>query len=216
MLAQGPEERLVLIAVASVDFAAAIRGRSKRLTSAADKALMFAWREVADVLLVGHRTLAVERYGSLLPPRLEQARERQQKPAWPPIATISRTGELEFERIMRANTPPALTVYGPVEPPPTQWPVTWRNIDADEDLLRQAVSDLRARGARTIVCEGGPTIFSLLVEANLATDYSLTVAPALVGGEVPIFHPAMRGRPHPVTTVDATAIDGHVFVHYAF
>lgn len=205
LLERGPNDRLVLVAVASVDFAAAIEGRSKRLSSAADRALMFAWREVADVLLVGSRTLTIERYGSLLPPPHDRS-------AWPPIATVSRTGDLDFDRILRAKTPPALTVYSPVAPPRTHHDVTWRESTAD---VKRVVADLRARGARTIVCEGGPTIYAQLVEAGLATDFSLTVAPALVGGETPIFHSTMRGGPHPVTTLDATAIDGHVFVHYA-
>lgn len=205
MLQQGPDDRLILVAVASVDFAAAIEGRSKRLSSAADRALMFAWREVADVLLVGSRTLTVERYGSLLPPPLE-------RPAWPPIATISRTGDLDFDRILRARTPPALTVYSPVAPPLTHHDVTWRRAPAD---VTSVVADLRARGARIIVCEGGPTIYAQLVEADLATDFSLTVAPALVGGATPIFHSAMHGEPRPVDTLEVTNIGDHVFVHYA-
>ena len=56
-LEAGPAQRLVLVAVASLDFAASIEGRSRRLSSAADRALMFAWREVADVLLVGSHTI---------------------------------------------------------------------------------------------------------------------------------------------------------------
>src|SRR3954469_14227999 len=102
LLAAGGPERLVLIAVSSLDFVAAVRGRTKRPTSAADQALMFAWREVADVLLVGARTLTVERYGELVPGRPQQV----------PIVTISRAGDLDFTRALRANTPPRLTVYG--------------------------------------------------------------------------------------------------------
>ena len=209
MLASGPADRLILVAVASVNFAAAIEGRSKRLSSDADRALMFAWREVADVLLVGSRTLTVERYGSLLPPELAAGREARGLPAWPPIATLSRTGDLDFDRILRARTPPSLTVYGPVQPPGDR--AHWRESPAD---FASVVADLRARGARTIVCEGGPTVYTHVLD--LATDFSLTVAPNLVSGEASLFHPATENHTRHVRTTDVTAIGGHVFVHYAF
>jgi riboflavin biosynthesis pyrimidine reductase len=200
VLAAGPEPRLILVAVASVDFAAAVHGRSKRLSSPADKALMFAWREVADALLVGPRTLEAERYGSLLGPGSDRP--------WPPVVTVSRSGRLDFERILRAKTPPELVVYGPVDP---RGPAEWRHAGD----VSGAVADLRARGARTIVCEGGPTLYAQLVASGLATDFSLTVAPALVGAGPELFDPALRGHSRPVRMLDVTAIGDHVFVHYA-
>jgi riboflavin biosynthesis pyrimidine reductase len=198
-LAAGPRQRLILVAVASLDFAAAVAGRSKQLSSPADKALMFAWREAADVLLVGPRTLEAERYGSLLPPDSPRP--------WPPVATVSRSGVLDFERILRAKRPPELTVYGPVDP---RGPVPWRPADD----LAAAVRDLRTRGAQTIVCEGGPTIYAQLVAANLATDLSLTLAPALVGAGPSLFDPVLRAPARPVRTVDVAAVGDHVFLHY--
>jgi riboflavin biosynthesis pyrimidine reductase len=152
---------------------------------------------VADVLLVGSRTLTVERYGSLVPGGRE---------AWPPIATLSRAGDLDLDRILRARTPPDLIVYGPVEPPDSR--AEWRESPAD---FAHVVTDLRARGARTIVCEGGPTVYAHVLP--LATDFSLTLAPMLVG-DGPALLPATRSRR--LHTQDVAAVGDHVFVHYAF
>jgi diaminohydroxyphosphoribosylaminopyrimidine deaminase / 5-amino-6-(5-phosphoribosylamino)uracil reductase len=180
--AEGPEARLVALAVASLDFRAAVDGRTRRLSSEADRALMVAWREAADVLLVGSRTLTIERYGAMLPGT-----------KLPPIATISRKGDLDRDRILRADDPPELHVY-------------------DRDVAG-VVRDLRDKGAKIIVCEGGPTLFGLAFDAGLVTDYSLTLAPTIVGAGDRLI--AGKGEPRQLELLAATAVEQHLFVHYA-
>jgi 5-amino-6-(5-phosphoribosylamino)uracil reductase len=52
-----------------------------------------------------------------------------------------------------------------------------------EDLDPPAVvADLRARGARSILCEGGATINAALLRAGQVDELELVVAPQLVGG----------------------------------
>jgi riboflavin biosynthesis pyrimidine reductase len=48
------------------------------------------------------------------------------------------------------------------------------------------VRDLGRRGARRILCEGGPTLNSALFEARLIDDVFVTIGPKLVGGEDPL------------------------------
>jgi riboflavin biosynthesis pyrimidine reductase len=96
-----------------------------------------------------------------------------------------------------------------VEPPGNR--VRWRESPA---AFAHVVADLRARGARTIVCEGGPTVYAHVLD--LATDFSLTVAPNLVSGEASLFHPSLRGKARDARLADVTAIGDHVFVHYTF
>jgi riboflavin biosynthesis pyrimidine reductase len=209
-LADGPAERLIGVVVGSIDGRATIEGRVKGLSSPADQAHLFAWREVADTLFVGDRTLTVERYGSLLPPAMQQARVGRNRLAIPPVATISRAGALSVARIRRANEPPQLTVYSEAEAP----------ADVDAEWVRQTpvtpesvVSDLRARGNRLIVCEGGPTLFGLLFGAGVISDLSLTVAPLLVGDSGPRVVEAGVAVP-PLTLAEADPFEGSVFVHY--
>ena len=48
--------------------------------------------------------------------------------------------------------------------------------------LAEIVADLHAAGQHHILCEGGPTVFSGLLEAGLVDELCLTTTPCLVGG----------------------------------
>jgi riboflavin biosynthesis pyrimidine reductase len=211
LLDDGPDERLVAVAVASADGNPVLDGRSGGLSSDADQALVYAWREAADVLLVGSRTLDVERYGSLLPEALQAARAKRGVTPIPGVATVSRDGSLNLDRILRANEPPVLTVYSDV-PKPGETRVTWRRLP---DLSATAVvDDLHRHGARRIVCEGGPRLYTEIFAAGLATDFSLTIAPLLVGGDERLV-PGGDGPLHqPSRLVDVEAVGSHIFAHY--
>ncbi|HVL96876.1 MAG TPA: dihydrofolate reductase family protein [Solirubrobacteraceae bacterium] len=201
LLAAGGAERLVAVSAASADFRAAIGGRSRALSSPEDRALMRAWREASDVLLVGSRTLTVERYGSLV---------GDGSP--PPVVTISRDGRLDLGRILRAKQPPPLTVYARV-PRPAAAPVAgWRTWP--EVSVGAVVEDLRAGGARVIVCEGGPALLARALEGGVVTDLSLTLAPLAVGAGPPLVA-AGRAGPQAVRLLDAAVAGRHVFAHYA-
>lgn len=210
VLAEGPGERLIGVVVGSIDARATIDGRVRGLSSPADQAHLFAWREMADTLFVGATTLTVERYGSLLPQAMQDARVARNQLAIPPVATISRAGGLDIAQIRRAEQPPQLTVYSQAQAP----------TDVDAEWVRQptvtpesVVTDLRARGNRLIVCEGGPTLFGLLFGAGVISDFSLTLAPLLVGDPGPRVV-EISGAVTPLTLKEADPFEGSVFVHY--
>ena len=52
--------------------------------------------------------------------------------------------------------------------------------------MPEAVGDLARRGARRILCEGGPTLNAALFAAGLIDDVFLTIAPKVVGGHDPL------------------------------
>ena len=211
LLDDGPGERLIAVAVVSADGAPALDGRSGGLSSAADQALLYAWREAADVLLVGSRTLDIERYGSLLPEPLQASRVKRGVTPIPGVATVSRDGSLNLDRILRANEPPVLTVYSGVSRPGDSR-VTWRQL---EDVSASTVvADLRRHGARLIVCEGGPRLYTEVFAAGLATDLSLTIAPLLVGGDLQLVTAGAGSLHEPWRLADVTVVGAHVFFHY--
>ena len=49
--------------------------------------------------------------------------------------------------------------------------------------LPAVLADLNARGLRRVYVEGGPTLAGAIVAAGLADDYSIYLAPALLGGD---------------------------------
>jgi riboflavin biosynthesis pyrimidine reductase len=210
LLDDGPAERLIGVVVGSIDGRATIDGRVKGLSSPGDQAHLFAWREVADTLLVGDRTLTVERYGSLLPPEMQEARVARNQLPIPPVATISRAGTLDVAAIRRAKHPPDLTVYSAADSP-ERVEAEW--VSQPEVTIASVVADLRARGNKVIVCEGGPTLFGLLFSAGLITDLSLTIAPLLVGDEGLRVVEAGGAAP-PLTLKEADPFEDSVFVHY--
>jgi riboflavin biosynthesis pyrimidine reductase len=206
LLAGGPADRLIGVVVGSIDGRGAIDGRVKGLSSPTDQAHLFAWREVADTLFVGDTTLTVERYGSLLTPQMQEARVARDRSPIPPVATISRAGTLDVAQIRRAKQPPDLIVYSEAEAPSA--------VDADWVRQRRVtaasvIGDLRGRGNKVIVSEGGPTLFGLLFAAGL----SLTIAPLLVGDEgLRVVENGAAGSP--LALVEAEPLDGNVFTHY--
>ncbi len=93
----GPDRPWVAVnMVASVDGAVTVEGRSGGLSSPGDKAIFFALRSVADVILVGAGTVRAENYG---PPRIspedQAARQARGQAPVPTIAVVS--GRLDLD-----------------------------------------------------------------------------------------------------------------------
>jgi riboflavin biosynthesis pyrimidine reductase len=82
--------------------------------------------------------------------------------------------------------------------------------------VADVICDLERRGARRILCEGGPTLNSALFRARLIDEVFLTIAPKLLGGEDPLT--VIRG-PRFETMLrlqlrSLVEIDGELFLRY--
>ena len=152
--------------VASVDGHATVDGRSRKLSDHADRELFYALRERADAVLVGPNTLAAERYKRMLPdPGRRERRTVAGRPAEPLAVTVTRTGKLPRDIPLFTETPDNVLVFEQTELP---------------DALRTLRHD---HGVKTLLCEGGPTLFGALLQERLVDELYLTLAPRLVGGE---------------------------------
>ncbi|OBI82933.1 pyrimidine reductase family protein [Mycobacterium sp. 1245805.9] len=191
----------------SADGAAAFTGRAGPLSCPTDQQLLRILRGFADVVLVGAGTARAENYG---PVRLPDAR----RDAPPPIAVITRTGEL-----------PARLFSEPAQPPIV---VTCARSAARQDPRRQtlvagedsvdvtrAVALLRAQGMERILCEGGPTLLDELVDADAVAEICVTVAPKLAGSQpVGGRRPSRLSVPVGMRLEHALAYDDYVFLKY--
>jgi riboflavin-specific deaminase-like protein len=177
--------------VASVDGAVTVEGRSGGLSGPGDKAIFFALRSVADVILVGAGTVRAENYG---PPRMspdEQAArtERGQAP-FPTIAIVSGRLDLEPGHRVFVDSPsrPLILTGSGADPSraaaldPVADVAAVGDARVDPDL---ALAQLHERGARVVICEGGPTLNGALLASGTVDELCLTVAPVLVSGEDP-------------------------------
>jgi riboflavin biosynthesis pyrimidine reductase len=135
-LGLGGEERLVAVLVSSLDGFVALDGRSRALSSDQDRALVGAWREAADALLVGPPTLAAEVYGGgLFPPHARARRTAVGASPLPPIITVDRSGSLDVDLALRAREPLELIAYVPSGGPTADRPA------ADHTAADQTAAD---------------------------------------------------------------------------
>jgi len=165
-----PSVRLNMIA--SVDGATAVAGRSGGLGGVADKHLFAVLRSLADVVLVAAGTVRAERYG----------------PGTLPIAVVSRSCQLDWQsRFFTEATfrPVVVTVEAaPQENRDHAAEVADVVLAGRDDVvLAVALDALAARGARSVLAEGGPTLNGHLAGAGLVDELCLTVSPTLAGGD---------------------------------
>jgi len=154
--------------VASLDGVVAVDGRSKPLQSPADLAVYRALRVVCDAVVVGAGTLRKEGYGPVRFPSSGAAwREAHGRPPEVPVVVVSRTGDLGDGRVLEGPT----IVAGPA-------PTGVEEIPSEPAAM---VAALHERGLTRLLCEGGPSLLTDLLEADLVTEVCLTSAHLLVG-----------------------------------
>jgi riboflavin-specific deaminase-like protein len=181
---RAPEDRpfVFLNMVESVDGRAAIGGHSHALGSETDTLLLGELRTLADAVLIGSGTLRAEGYGRLVgnPERVAR-REAAGRAPTPPAVLLSRSLDLPWDAgLFAAAGQPVLICTGSDADPP--------DVAAPLELIRladpspaAALRELRGRGIRALLCEGGPTLNRALLAAGLVDELFLTLSPLLAG-----------------------------------
>lgn len=210
---------VVVNMVASADGAIAVEGRTRALSSDGDRFVFHYLRSLADVILVGAQTVRAEGYG---PPRIPEERQAERaargQDAVPRIAIVSGSLDLDWGSKLFTDAPTR--------------PILLTTDDAPADQLASAreVADVVVAGTRrvdlpaalarldagVVLCEGGPTLNGVLASGDLIDELCLTVAPALVGGDVAAGLLGHGNLPDllPVTVVHALEEDGDLFLRY--
>jgi riboflavin-specific deaminase-like protein len=202
--------------VASVDGRAQVNGRAAELGEEADLEMLLELRAMADAVLIGPNTVRAEGYARLVGGVERRAYRESLGLAPDPVAVIvSRSFELPWDAGLFADPAQPVLVYtaSELEPPDTAAPV---------DVVRTAdpaamLADLRSRGVAALLCEGGPTLLSALLEAELVDELFLTIAPLITGDPVALrivegegLSRAKRARP-----VWVLRAQGELFLRYA-
>jgi len=185
-----PADRPYTIAnfVSTADGRATFDGNSRALGDDGDKAMFHGLREWADAVFAGTRTLEVENYGRILGKSERRARREQRGLAPEPLAcTVTRSGAIPVE-IPLFNEPSAqIVVFAPTDAAPDAGEcaanVTIVEFDPAELTLTTVLKTLKANfGVRSLLCEGGPTVFASLIRERLVDELWLTLEPKLAGG----------------------------------
>jgi riboflavin-specific deaminase-like protein len=172
--------------VASADGHAAFRGRSRWLSDDADRELFHGLRERVDAVMAGTGTLRAERYGRMVrDPERRRRRAAGGLHPEPLSAIISRSGDVPTDIPLFSDPGARVVVF-------TSRGLDTSGLAADVHVVRLDPGELtlttmmrRLRSAydvRSLLCEGGPTLFGALLQENLVDELFLSLAPKLSGG----------------------------------
>jgi riboflavin biosynthesis pyrimidine reductase len=211
--------RVVADMVATVDGRAAVQGRSVALGHPADRALLRVLRTAVDAILVGSGTLAAERYANLLDDEQRARRVADGRPPHPLVVTLSRRLTLPHDVPLFDEPGVPIVVFThageEVAAPVLGADLEVVRVAAEAPLAASALVGLGARGVRSVLCEGGPTLLGRLVADGGLDDLLLTVSPLLAAGTAPTI---LDGAPFADLTRlalrEVHRADDHVFLHY--
>ena len=219
---RAPEDRPYVVAnfVSSVDGRAAFEGRSGGLGDDTDRELFLTLREQVDAVMAGTGTLRAERYGRLVrDPERRAAREAAGLRPDPLAVVVSRSLNVPVDIPLFGDPESTIVVYTSADGDLPDCPADVRLVRLDPAgmTMTAALRDLRAEhGVRSLLCEGGPTVFGALVHERVADELFLTLAPKLAGGTDPLT--IVQGPPMPepagLELVWALEAGGALFLRY--
>jgi riboflavin biosynthesis pyrimidine reductase len=192
--------------VSGVDGSVAVNGRTKELSSEADRALFHHLRTIADVILVGATTVRDESYGPHRP---------KDGSAPHPIAVVTNSMQLDLGAPFFTDAVARPIIITSERAP--EKAVAKAAAVADVRVhpggrvdLRRAIDDLGG----IILTEGGPTLLANLLLEGLLDELCLTIAPVAGGDPGRIVADALSGTLVRFALGSVVQEDGDVFLRY--
>lgn len=174
--------------VSSLDGGIEIDGRSRGLSTPADRRVFSLAHDLADVVLLGSGTALAEDYPGLRPgARTAERRRRHGLSEVAPLAVVT-SGTLPADATSIVDVVvPTIVITSAAAPAAQQ--AAWRDAGARVLIagegsvdLPAALSRLAEDGYRRIDCEGGPGLVGTLLADDLVDEVRLSVAPLAVAG----------------------------------
>jgi riboflavin-specific deaminase-like protein len=206
--------------IASADGRATFMGKSGALGDPADRVLFHGLREQVDAVFAGTRTLMIERYGRIIrDPDARRRREQEDRASEPLAVVISRSGNVPFDIPLFAEPEARVALFCcvPVDVSEAAAKIDLVELDPGELTMTTVMRQLRSDfGIRSLLCEGGPTVFGSLLDERLVDELFLTLAPKLVGGGP---SPTISSGPElmelqPMELVSALENDSALYLRY--
>jgi riboflavin biosynthesis pyrimidine reductase len=162
--------------VTTLDGRAALDGTTRPLGGPADLEMLLSLRAAADAVLIGPGTVRAEGYGRLVAP--------DRRETSPPAVLISRRFDIPWEAGLFAAADQPVIIYGPADAPePAVVAAPVEVVRLRECTPAAALADLRARGVRALLSEGGPTLFRGFLTDGFVDELFLTLSPLITGDE---------------------------------
>jgi riboflavin-specific deaminase-like protein len=214
-----PAERpyLVLNMVSTLDGKAALDWRTKGLSTELDRRLFHHLRTQVDAVMIGAGTARVERYGRIMKSdELRQKRVREGLAAEPLAVVVSARLDLPAD-LPLLQTPEQEVVIATGSDAVLQGTAARIEYLRTGDDLPLLMGKLReGHGVRSVLCEGGPTLNSHLLAADLVDELFLTLNPKLSGGAAAFTIVAGRElvEPRELALVSVAEGDGDLFTRW--
>ena len=165
--------------VLSTDGGVALGGTSRTLQTPADALAFSTLRAVSDAVVVGAGTARAEDYGPVRPRQAGQAwRAARDLPPQPPLVLVSRS--LALDPRARCFEGPSIVVTCAAAQGRDRFPDVLVAGEQEVDLP-EAVRQLADRGVTRLLCEGGPSLLTAMLQAGLVDELCLTHTPLLLG-----------------------------------
>ncbi|MGZ4173381.1 MAG: dihydrofolate reductase family protein [Solirubrobacteraceae bacterium] len=188
LAARAPDERPYTLAnfVASVDGRATFGGRSGALGDDGDRAMFHSLRGAVDAVMAGTVTMRTERYRRMIADADRRRRRVEAGLAPEPLAVIvTRSGDVPADIPLFDEPEARVAVFTAtdVDLAGARAQVDVVRLDSGELTFVTVMRQLRAEhGVRSLLCEGGPTLFGALVREGVVDELFLTLAAKLTGG----------------------------------
>jgi riboflavin biosynthesis pyrimidine reductase len=162
-------------------------GRSGSIGGDGDREVFRTLRAHADVIVAGAGTVRDEGYGPhRVAAHLRERRAADGRSAPAAVAVVSRSLDLDWEAPLftEAVTPTIVLTCASADPSRQRRAASAGVlIVAGGDAVdpAAAIAALRAHGARSVLCEGGPSLNAAWLGAGVVDELCLTIAPALLG-----------------------------------
>jgi riboflavin biosynthesis pyrimidine reductase len=202
---------VMLNIVESIDGATAIDGSATGLNDADDRRLFLALRAVADFVMNGAETVRAENLGPVrLSDEMKQRRLEAGMEEPPTMVVLSRSLSLD----------PGLRIFSD----PERRPMIITDVHADPDRVEALgnvadivqIEKLDGRGiinalggSSVVLCEGGPTVNSQLIEGDVVDEVNLTISPVLALGDSKRVASGSPGQTPVAMRLDRTLVGDH-------
>lgn len=178
---------LALNMVSTADGKAAVDGRTRAISSDADRQMFHHLRTQFDAVMVGAGTVRAERYGALTK-SAELRAKREREGVLPEALAVIVSGSLSLPPDVPLLQDPAARVVIM-----TRERGELAGVRAEVDYMRSPAGPLdlgallaglrREHGVRSVLCEGGPTLNASLLSQGLVDELFLTLSPSIAGGK---------------------------------
>jgi riboflavin biosynthesis pyrimidine reductase len=208
--------------ISSVNGRATLEGRTAPLGPSgggADREFFRGLRGTCEAIMVGTGTLREERYGR--PGRrrlLREFRAARGLAEEPKVIVVSRSLDLPVDIPLFRDPQTEVLLFttstATVPSPGAQISVT--RIDPADMSMAAVLRSARERyGIRSIVCEGGPTLYGALLTEDLVDELFLTIAPVYAGDdELPLTTSGHGAKPCPMKLLSVFSRDDYLFLRY--